>query len=54
MEWQVILALVLAVPIILLPAAFTWYLTLGGALATVKEARRGRAGKVRETGTFVG
>ena len=54
MEWQLTLALRLAVPIIPLPAAFMWYLTAGGALAAVRGARRGRAGKARETGTVVG
>ena len=39
MEWQIILALVLAAPIILLPVAFVWYLNIGGMYAAVKEAR---------------
>ena len=39
MEWQVIVALVLAVPIMLLPVAFVWYLTLGGMYAAAREAR---------------
>ncbi len=40
MEWQFIVALVLAVPIILLPVAFVWYLNIGGIYAAFKEARR--------------
>jgi len=43
MGWQVIVALVLAAPIILLPVAFVWYLNIGGILAAVKEARKRKA-----------
>ena len=39
MEWQVIVALAIAIPIILLPAAFVWYLNIGGVVQTVREAR---------------
>ena len=39
MEWQVILALVLAIPIILFPAAFVWYLNVGGMYHAIAEAR---------------
>ena len=51
MEWQMILALVLAIPIILFPAAFVWYLNIGGIYAAIKEARERRA--VREKGVKV-
>jgi len=43
MEWQVILAVVLAVPIILFPVAFVWYLNIGGIVAAAKEARKRKA-----------
>jgi len=43
MEWQVIMAMVLAVPIILLPVAFIWYLNIGGVYAAVREARKRKA-----------
>ena len=43
MEWQVILALVVAVPVILFPVAFVWYLNIGGIIAAVKEARKRKA-----------
>ena len=39
MEWQVILALALAIPIILFPVAFIWYLNIGGVYAAIKEGR---------------
>ena len=51
MEWQIILALVLAIPIILVPVAFVWYLNIGGIVAAVEEARERRA--VREKGKMV-
>ena len=37
MEWQVILALVLAVIIILFPAMFIWYLNIAGIYAALRE-----------------
>jgi len=39
MEWQIVVALVVAIPVILFPAAFVWYLNIGGIYAAVKEAR---------------
>ena len=39
MQWELVIALVIAIPIILFPAAFVWYLNIGGIYAAVKEAR---------------
>ena len=39
MEWQTIVALVVMVPVILFPAAFIWYINIGGIVAAVREAR---------------
>jgi hypothetical protein len=39
MEGQVIIALAIAIPVILFPAAFVWYLNLGGVFRAVREAR---------------
>jgi len=39
MEGQVIIALAIAIPVILFPAAFVWYLNLGGVFQAVREAR---------------
>jgi len=39
MEWEFIVALVVMIPIIMLPVAFVWYLNLGGILAAVRRAR---------------
>jgi hypothetical protein len=48
METGVVIALAIAIPMILFPAAFVWYLNLGGVFQTVKEAR---ARKVTEKAT---
>ena len=43
MEWQIVVALIVAIPIILFPVAFIWYLNVGGIYAAVKAARARRA-----------
>jgi hypothetical protein len=43
MEWQFILALVLAIPVILFSAAYVWYLNIGGLRVAVWEAWKKRA-----------
>ena len=43
MQWEFIVALVIAIPIILFPAAFVWYLNIGGIYAIIKEALKRRA-----------
>ena len=43
MEWQLVLALVLAIPIILFPVAFVWYVNIGGIAHAVREASRAKA-----------
>ena len=52
MQWEFIVALVLAIPIVLFPAAYVWYLNIGGIYAAIKEARKRRA--AREEKEFVG
>ena len=49
-QWELIVALVIAIPIILFPAAYIWYLNIGGIYTAIKEARarrvaRGKAAK---------
>jgi hypothetical protein len=39
MTWQLIVALAVAIPVILFPAAFVWYLNIGGIVHAVREAR---------------
>jgi hypothetical protein len=48
METGLVIALAIAIPMILFPAAFVWYLNLGGVFQAVKEAR---ARKVTEKET---
>jgi len=40
MELSVIIAIVLAVPVILFPVAFVWYLNIGGIIAALREKRK--------------
>ncbi len=42
MEWQVILALVIVIPFILIPVLFVWYLNIGGIYAAIKERQAAR------------
>jgi len=42
MQWNFIVALVLAISIIVFPA-FLWYLDIGGSYAAIREARKRRA-----------
>jgi len=43
MEWQFILALVLAIPLVIFPAVFIWYLNASGTLTVIRELQRRRA-----------
>ena len=53
MEWQIIVALVVIIPIILLPIAFVWYLNIGGIYTAIKEARARRVTRTNETAEHV-
>jgi hypothetical protein len=48
MEWQIIIALIVAIPVILFPAAFVWYLNIGGIYTAVKEARARKVAREKE------
>jgi len=39
MQWELVVALVIAIPIILFPAAYVWYLNIGGIVAAIKDAK---------------
>jgi len=43
MQWEFIVALVIAIPIILFPAAFVWYFNIGGIYAAIKGVRKRQA-----------
>ena len=42
MEWQLILALVIAIPIILIPVAFIWFLNVSGIYTVIRETHKRR------------
>ena len=46
MQWEFIAAIMIAIPVILFPAAFVWYLNLGGIISALQKLRVARA--VRE------
>jgi hypothetical protein len=48
MQWELVIALVIAIPIILFPAAYVWYLNVGGIYTAIKEARARRTARARE------
>ena len=48
MQWELVIALVVAIPIILFPAAFVWYLNIGSIFQAGREVQKTRA--ARETG----
>jgi len=39
MQWELVVALVIAVPIILFPVAYVWYINIGGIITAIKRAR---------------
>ena len=42
MQWQLVVALVIAIPVVLLPVAYVWYLNIGGIVAAAREARKAK------------
>ncbi len=48
MHWEMVIALIIAVPVILFPAAYVWYLNIGGIFSNFKEAKAKRL--ARESG----
>ena len=47
MQWEFIVTLVIAIPIILFPAAFIWFINIGGIYHAIKEARARRVARER-------
>ena len=47
MEIQLVIALAIAIPVILFPAAYIWYFNLGGLLHFFRTARQQRAAASR-------
>ena len=48
MQWEFVVALIIAIPIILFPAAFVWYLNVGGIYNAIKAARERRTTRRRK------
>ena len=42
MNWQIFIAMLVAIPVILLPVAFFWYLNIGGIYDAVRAKRAAR------------
>ena len=42
MNWEMVIALVIAVPVSLFPAAYVWYLNIGGLYSSFKAAKAKR------------
>ncbi|MFC2004902.1 hypothetical protein ACFLUY_01615 [Chloroflexota bacterium] len=42
MEGQIILTLILTIPVILIPAAFVWYLNASGIYSVIRETQKRR------------
>ena len=43
MQTELVIALAVAIPVILFPAAFVWYLNIGGIVRAVRQAREKKA-----------
>ena len=39
MQWEIVVALAIAIPVVLFPAAFVWYLNIGGILDAAKQRK---------------
>ncbi len=42
MQWELVVALVIAIPIILVPAAFVWFLNVSGIYTVIRETQKRR------------
>lgn len=43
MEWYAILAIILAIPVILIPVVFIWYINVSGIYIVIRETMKRRA-----------
>ena len=51
MQWEFVLALVIAIPIILIPVAFIWFLNVSGIYTVIREARKRRIAREKRMRT---
>lgn len=47
MEWQIIVAIVIAIPLIALPVAFIWYMNVSGLYQVMRDARERRKKRIQ-------
>ncbi|MFC1864554.1 hypothetical protein ACFLYG_01840 [Chloroflexota bacterium] len=52
MQWEFVVALIIAIPVILFPVAFVWYLNIGGIYAAIREALTRRAALRKRMGAL--
>lgn len=50
MQWELIVALVIAIPVVLFPVLFIWYLNVGGIVTAFRKAREKRTARNRQAG----
>jgi len=48
MDWQFIVALLVAIPLIIFPVVFIWYINVGGVYHAIQEARQKRKAAQRQ------
>ena len=53
MEWKFIIALIFAIPIILFPVAFLWYINIGGMVNAFSRIRQKKAARNRSQETVI-
>ena len=51
MHWEFIAVLIVAIPIILIPVAFIWYMNAGGIYKAIQESRKRRTTQEQEKKT---
>ncbi len=53
MEWQFIVALIFAIPVILFPLVFLWYINVGGLFNALARARQRKTARIRKQETVI-
>ena len=48
MDWQFIVALLIAIPLIIFPVVFIWYINVGGVYHAIQEAMQKRKAAQRQ------
>jgi len=47
MDWWMVLIIIVAIPVILFPAAFIWYMNVSGLYTVIRETQRRRVTRKR-------